>query len=61
MKLGDVQVIVVSDGSDDDTFEVAVEELQAGPGGVVAKPVRNAASHNAIRCGLRYATGDLLR
>ncbi len=54
------QIIVVSDGSTDDTFRVVEEELTKGPGGVVVQLVRNAGSHNAIRCGLRYASGDFV-
>jgi dolichol-phosphate mannosyltransferase len=54
------EIIVVSDGSTDDTYRVVEKDLKAGPGGVVVQLVRNAGSHNAIRCGLRYATGDLV-
>jgi dolichol-phosphate mannosyltransferase len=52
-----LQIVVVSDGSRDRTFESAVESLTKG-GGVVIDLVSNVGSHSAIRCGLRHATGD---
>jgi polyisoprenyl-phosphate glycosyltransferase len=55
---GAVEVIVVSDGSRDDTFEIARRELERGLAGTVIELVTNAGSHAAIRCGLRYASGD---
>jgi len=57
-ELGDVEVIVVSDGSTDTTFEEAREIIQGRFQGTVVELVTNVGSHAAIRCGLRYANGD---
>jgi dolichol-phosphate mannosyltransferase len=53
-----VEVIVVSDGSDDETFEEARQAVEHALPGTVVELVANAGSHAAIRCGLRYAGGD---
>ena len=53
-----IEVIVVSDGSDDETFEEARQEVEHALPGTVVELVANAGSHAAIRCGLRYARGD---
>ncbi len=53
---GRVEVIVVSDGSADGTFDEAVAHL--GDHGRVLQLVKNAGSHVAIRCGLEYASGE---
>jgi len=55
---GLIEVVVVSDGSDDETFEEALGELERSLPGTVVELVANAGSHAAIRCGLRYAAGD---
>jgi polyisoprenyl-phosphate glycosyltransferase len=55
-----VEVIVVSDGSTDTTFEEAGEGLRRGLRGRVIELATNVGSHAAIRCGLRYASGDLV-
>ena len=54
-----LEVIVVSDGSTDATFEDAREGLRRGLDGRVVELAANAGSHAAIRCGLRYARGDV--
>lgn len=53
-----IEIIVVSDGSSDDTFAVAVESLGPDLPGRVIEFVRNSGSHAAIRCGLELARGD---
>ena len=53
-----VEIIVVSDGSTDDTFSVAVEALGEDLPGRIIEFVGNAGSHAAIRCGLGQTRGD---
>jgi dolichol-phosphate mannosyltransferase len=55
---GQVEVIVISDGSHDDTFGEACRALTRVLPGNVVELATNVGSHAAIRCGLRYATGD---
>jgi dolichol-phosphate mannosyltransferase len=55
-----IEVIVVSDGSTDATFEEACDGLARGLEGRVVELATNAGSHAAIRCGLRYATGEFV-
>jgi glycosyltransferase involved in cell wall biosynthesis len=55
-----IEVIVVSDGSTDATFEDAREGLRKGLEGRVVELAANFGSHAAIRCGLRYARGDVI-
>jgi polyisoprenyl-phosphate glycosyltransferase len=55
-----IEVIVVSDGSTDATFEDACDGLRRGLEGRVVELATNVGSHAAIRCGLRYARGDLV-
>ena len=55
-----IEVIVVSDGSTDATFEDARDGLRRGLDGRVVELAANVGSHAAIRCGLRYARGDLV-
>jgi polyisoprenyl-phosphate glycosyltransferase len=57
---GRLEVIIVSDGSTDATFEDARDALGNGLDGRVVELATNVGSHNAIRCGLRYARGDLV-
>jgi polyisoprenyl-phosphate glycosyltransferase len=54
------EVIVVSDGSTDRTFEDACEALNGELDGRVVELAANVGSHAAIRCGLRYARGELV-
>jgi glycosyltransferase involved in cell wall biosynthesis len=55
---GGIEAIVVSDGSTDDTFDEARRGLDAELPGTVVELATNVGSHAAIRCGLRYATGE---
>lgn len=55
---GGIEVIVVSDGSTDDTFVEARRALGPALPGTVVELAANAGSHAAIRCGLRYARGE---
>ena len=55
-----IEVIVVSDGSTDATFEDACEGLGRGLEGRVVELAANVGAHAAICCGLRYARGDLV-
>jgi glycosyltransferase involved in cell wall biosynthesis len=55
-----IEVVVVSDGSTDATFEEARAGLQCGLEGRVVELAANVGSHAAIRCGLRYARGDVV-
>jgi polyisoprenyl-phosphate glycosyltransferase len=55
-----IEVIVVSDGSTDTTFEEAHDGLRRGLDGDVVELATNVGSHTAIRCGLRHARGDLV-
>lgn len=57
--LNHAQIVVVSDGSTDNTFARAVEALD-NTDGVVVELISNVGSHSAIRCGLEYANGDLV-
>jgi dolichol-phosphate mannosyltransferase len=53
-----VEVVVVSDGSRDGTFDEARRALGPTLPGTVVELAANAGSHAAIRCGLRYAHGE---
>lgn len=52
-----IEVIVVSDGSSDGTFEEALSNLDKELPGEVVQLVTNVGSHAAIRSGLRRARG----
>lgn len=56
---GSVEVVVVSDGSTDDTFEEATAALDDNDlPGMVVQLATNVGSHAAIRSGLRHARGE---
>jgi glycosyltransferase involved in cell wall biosynthesis len=57
---GRIEVIVVSDGSTDATFEEARDGLRGPLEGRVVELATNVGSHAAIQCGLRYANGDFV-
>lgn len=58
--LDDLDVIVVSDGSTDQTVAAATDRLRGHLSGTVIDLSTNVGSHAAIRCGLAAARGDLL-
>lgn len=55
---GSIEVIVVSDGSTDDTFERASAAIHSELTGIVIELAANVGSHAAIRCGLAHANGE---
>lgn len=55
-----LEVIVVSDGSQDATYEEAQSTLTGLLPGAVVELVSSVGSHLAIHCGLRYAKGDYI-
>lgn len=55
---GATEVIVVNDGSLDETSAVAAKALGMALRGVVVDLASNVGSHAAIRCGFRHATGQ---
>ena len=57
---GNVDVVVVSDGSSDDTFAEARNSLDDELPGEVIQLISNVGSHAAIRGGLRKATGEYI-
>ena len=54
-----LQIVIVSDGSTDDTFDESREALGSTEG-VVVELTSNVGSHSAIRCGLQYASGEAI-
>lgn len=56
----DVELIMVNDGSPDDSLEVAVELHKSDPRVVVVDLARNFGHHKAMMTGLAHATGDLI-
>jgi dolichol-phosphate mannosyltransferase len=55
---GHVEVVIVSDGSEDRTFDEASSALGDGLRGTVIQLAANSGSHAAIRCGLIHANGE---
>lgn len=56
----DVELIMVNDGSPDDSLQVAVELHKSDPRVVVVDLARNFGHHKAMMTGLAHATGDLI-
>ncbi len=55
-----VEIVVVDDGSTDDTRAAATKALDGRLPGAVVDLATNVGSHAAIRCGLRHAQGELI-
>lgn len=57
----EVELVVVSDGSTDSTYETAQSAItNCGLRGTAIKLIKNVGSHKAIRCGLEMANGDAI-
>ena len=56
----DYEIILVDDGSPDDSLRIALELLPAEPQLKVIELSRNFGHHKAIMTGLEHATGDLI-
>jgi dolichol-phosphate mannosyltransferase len=55
---GRTEIIVVSDGSTDETSGAAHKALDGALPGTVVELAANVGSHAATRCGLRHVSGD---
>lgn len=56
----DIELVMVNDGSPDDSLDLALALHRADPRIVVVDLARNFGHHKAIMTGLAYATGDLV-
>lgn len=56
----DLELIMVNDGSPDDSLEVALQLQSSDPCVVVVDLSRNFGHYKAIMTGLAYASGDLV-
>jgi len=57
--IGDVEIILINDGSKDDSEPICEALARKNPNNVVFISLRrNFGEHNAVMCGLNYATGD---
>lgn len=56
----DVELIMVNDGSPDDSLELAVELHRTDPRVVVVDLARNFGHHKAMMTGLAHASGELI-
>ncbi|WP_043358781.1 glycosyltransferase family 2 protein [Belnapia sp. F-4-1] len=56
----DIEMILVDDGSPDDSLDIALRLQRDDPRIVVAELARNFGHHRAMMTGLAYATGDLV-
>ena len=56
----DVELVMVNDGSPDDSLEMALGLQRADPRIVVVDLARNFGHHRAMMTGLSHATGDLV-
>ena len=55
------EIILVNDGSPDDTWSVVRQVQQAHPDDVIAiNLMRNFGQHNALMCGFRHARGEYI-
>jgi glycosyltransferase involved in cell wall biosynthesis len=53
-----LELVLVNDGSPDDSESVCEEIAATTPGVVFVSLRRNSSEHNAVMCGLNHATGD---
>jgi glycosyltransferase involved in cell wall biosynthesis len=57
----EIELVIVSDGSTDSTFEIAQAEIRKyGLRGTAIELLTNVGSHKAIRCGLEISNGDAI-
>jgi putative glycosyltransferase len=56
----DIELVMVNDGSPDNSLDLAVELHRADPRVVVVDLSRNFGHHKALMTGLAYASGDLV-
>lgn len=56
----DVELVLVNDGSPDDSFECAMKLHRADPRIVIVDLSRNFGHHKAMMTGLKHASGDLI-
>lgn len=56
----DFEIVLVNDGSPDDSLEVAIELHQADPRIKIVDLSRNFGHHKAMMTGLEYARGELI-
>jgi glycosyltransferase involved in cell wall biosynthesis len=52
------EVVLVIDGSPDDSWQVVAEKARTNPNVVAIDLLRNYGQHTAVYCGLQHATGD---
>jgi putative glycosyltransferase len=57
---GDIELVMVNDGSPDDSIDRALTLQRADPRVVVVDLARNFGHHKAMMTGLAHATGDLV-
>jgi putative glycosyltransferase len=57
---GDIELVMVNDGSPDRSLDLALDLLRADPRVVVVDLARNFGHHKALMTGLAHATGDLV-
>ncbi len=56
----EVELVIVNDGSPDDSLDLAVALYESDPRVVVVDLSRNFGHHKALMTGLAYASGDLI-
>lgn len=55
----ELEVVLVNDGSPDDSHSVILQAIERHPGLITyVRLARNFGEHNAVMCGLRHVTGD---
>jgi undecaprenyl-phosphate 4-deoxy-4-formamido-L-arabinose transferase len=55
------EIILIDDGSPDDSWDVLQRLQQAHPSRIVAiRLMRNYGQHNALMCGFRHARGEFI-